>query len=129
MTDQQHYLKFKKILEVYCKHAEYISERAKQGEAKSPSANYRETHKKRYNNKEFSEIHNLDNASWNEIEPGIYIDMHFLNPHNGSEYNSESFSYMNIVQGRGEGFDGTWINIVPSFDQHKSVIGFRLGYS
>lgn len=46
MTDQQHYLKFKKILEVYCKHAEYISERAKQGEAKSPSANYRETHKK-----------------------------------------------------------------------------------
>lgn len=129
MTDQQHYLKFKKILEVYCKHAEYISERAKQGEAKSPSANYRETHKKRYNNKEFSEIHNLDNASWNEIEPGIYIDMHFLNPHNGSEYNSESFSYMNIVQGRGEGFDGTWINIVPSFDQQKSVIGFRVGYS
>ena len=129
MATQQDYLKFKKILEVYCSHAEYISDCVKQGRPKSPSINYRELNNNRQNYEVFSKIYNLNNATWNEIEPDIYIDMHFLNPYKGSDYNRESFSYMNLVQGRGEGFDKTWINIGPTFDQPRRVIGFKTGYS
>lgn len=129
MATQQDYLKFKKILEVYCKHAEYISDCANRDKSKSPSKNFRESNNTRQNSEDFSKLYNLDNATWNEIAPDIYVDMHFLNPHNGGDYNRESFSYMNLVQGRGEGFDGTWINIVPKFEQQRHVIGFKTGYS